>query len=83
MPKYECPFRLGDTVIPIRPPESEMSDPPVWVSDMEEYLGQEYTVIYIDTLDDDDGYIVRLDTDEEWNWRDSWVILAHADYTLF
>lgn len=40
LPSYECPFRLGDTVIPIEPAEDDVNRPPFWVDEMEEYLGR-------------------------------------------
>lgn len=81
MSTYECPFRLGDTVIPIEPAEDEVNRPPFWVDEMEEYLGCEAKVVRIDTMSS--FYVLRLDISEDYNWRDSWVKFVHADYTLF
>lgn len=50
MPTYECPFRLGDTVIPVEPAEDEVNRPPFWVDEMEEYLGREAKVVRIDIM---------------------------------
>ena len=88
MPTYECPFRLGDTVIPIQPPVEEEDEVPYWVWEMEQYVGQTAKVIFIDTradgpLDEEDGYIVRLDISDDYNWRDTWLQLIHTDYSLF
>lgn len=81
MPNYECPFRLGDTVIPVEPPADEVNRPPFWVSEMQEFVGQKTTVIRIDAMAD--FYILRLNIERDFNWRDSWLKHAHTDYTLF
>lgn len=81
LPNYECPFRLGDTVIPIEPAEDDVNRPPFWVCEMDEFVGREARVVRIDTMVN--FYILRLDISEDYNWRDSWVKLVHADYTLF
>lgn len=77
MPNYECPFRLGDTVIPIEPAEDEVNRPPFWVDEMEEYLGWEAKVVRIDTMSN--FYILRLDISEDYNWRDSWLKFVRED----
>lgn len=56
LPNYECPFRLGDTVIPIEPAEDEVNRPPFWVDEMEEYLGWEAKVVRIDTMSNFTSY---------------------------
>lgn len=91
LPSYECPFKVGDTVIPIQPPVDEEDRPPYWVWELEEFVGQEATVMYIDTLADEldedeyqeDGYSLQLDISGDYNWRDTWLKLIHTDYTLF
>lgn len=40
MPTYECPFRLGDTVITVEAPYDEVDRPPFWVCEMDEFVGQ-------------------------------------------
>ena len=81
MPNYECPFRLGDIVIPVEAPTDEVDRPPFWVSEMEEFVGQEATVIDIDTMSN--FYVLKLDISEDFNWKDSWLKHAHTGYTLF
>ena len=81
MPNYECPFRLGDTVIPVEAPTDEVDRPPFWVYEMEEFVGQEATVTDVDTLSD--FYILQLDISGDYNWKDSWLKHVQPDYTLF
>ena len=91
LPSYECPFQVGDTVITQQPPVDEEDRPPYWDWEMEEFVGQEATVTYIDTLADEleedeyqeDGYSLRLDISGGYNWRDTWLKRIHTDYTLF
>ena len=82
LPSYECPFRLGDTVIPIEPAEDEVNRPPFWVDEMEEYLGREAKVVRIDTMSN--FYTLRLDISNEypWLWHTSWISPV-IEYTLF
>ena len=81
MPTYECPFRLGDTVIPIAPSDDEANRPPFWVDEMEEFLGREAKVVRIATMSN--FYILKLDISGDYNWRDTWLQLIHTDYSLF
>lgn len=81
MPNYECPFRLGDIVIPAEAPEDEVDRPPFWVCEMEEFVGQEATVVDIDTMSN--FYVLKLDISEDFNWKDTWLKHANTEYTLF
>lgn len=91
LPSYECPFRVGDTVITQQPPVDEEDRLPFWVWELEEFVGQEATVTHIDTLADEldedeyqeDGYSLRLDISGDYNWRDTWLKRIRTDYTLF
>ena len=81
MPTYECPFRLGDAVIPIQPPADEADRPTFWVDEMEEFLGREAKVVRIDTMAN--FYVLKLDISGDYNWRDTWLKRTQPDYTLF
>lgn len=81
LPTYECPFRLGDTVIPIAPSDDEANRPPFWVDEMEEFLGREAKVVRIATMSN--FYILKLDISGDYNWRDTWLKFVRVDYTLF
>ena len=70
LPNYECPFRLGDTVIPIEPAEDEVNRPPFWVDERDVIRN---------------GTQVRLTISEDgypWLWHTSWISPV-IEYTLF
>ena len=81
MPNYECPFRLGDIVIPVEAPSEDVDRPPFWVWEMQDFVGQKATVTDIDTMSS--FYVLQLDISGDYNWKDSWLKHAHTDYTLF
>lgn len=81
MANYKCPFKVGDTVIPVDAPKAEANRAPFWVSGMKKFVGQRTTVTRVDTMAD--FYILQLDISGDYNWKETWLKHAHTDYTLF
>lgn len=88
---YECPFKIGDKVIVIAPPEEQKNITPQWITSMDTCIGKTGTVYQIKPKPEIDAYILRLkglkskgSADmKNINWRDSWLVPAHDTYTLF
>lgn len=81
MEHYECPFQVGDMVIPMRP--LNRLEGPTWTNDMDDMDGNAYR-IYSIKLSKTGYYLIRIgdDIDErQWNFMDRW--LKPVDYTLF
>ena len=81
MEHYECPFQVGDMVIPMRP--LNRLEGPTWTNDMDDMDGNAYH-IYSIKLSKNGYYLIRIgDTIDErqWNFMDRW--LKPVDYTLF
>ena len=81
MAHYECPFQVGDMVIPMRP--LNRLEGPTWTNDMDDMDGNAYR-IYSIKLSKNGYYLIRIgDTIDErqWNFMDRW--LKPVDYTLF
>lgn len=81
MEHYECPFQVGDMVIPMRP--LNRLEGPTWTNDMDDMDGNAYR-IYSIKLSKNGYYLIRIgDTIDErqWNFMDRW--LKPVDYTLF
>lgn len=81
MEHYECPFQVGDMVIPMRP--LNRLEGPTWTNDMDDMDGNAYR-IYSIKLSKNGYYLIRIgdDIDErQWNFMDRW--LKPVDYTLF
>ena len=83
MAYYECPFQVGDMVIPMRP--LNRLEGPTWTSDRADMDGNAYRSYSI--KQSTNGYYlisVGDDIDErQWNFMDKWLKHAHTDYTLF
>lgn len=80
MRQYECPFHVGDTVIPKKP--LDLNEGPGWADGMNFMVGKVYTIRDIRWCDK--YYEVRIgdtDIDTWWIWKDSW--LEPTDYSLF
>lgn len=83
MEQYECPFHVGDMVIPVRP--VNRLEGPTWATGMDDMEGNVYR-IYSIKQSQIGYYIIRIgdNLDErQWNFMDSWLKHAHTDYTLF
>lgn len=81
MEHYECPFQVGDMVIPMRP--LNRLEGPTWTNDMDDMDGNTYS-IYSIKQSKNGYYLIRIgdDIDErQWNFMDRW--LKPVDYTLF
>lgn len=81
MEHYECPFQVGDMVIPMRP--LNRLEGPTWTNNMDDMDGNAYR-IYSIKLSKNGYYLIRIgdDIDErQWNFMDRW--LKPVDYTLF
>lgn len=81
MEQYECPFQVGDMVIPVRP--LNRLEGPTWTDDMDDMDGNAYP-IYSIKRSKNGYYLIRIgdDIDErQWNFMDRW--LKPVDYTLF
>lgn len=86
MVDYECPFKVGDMVIPIEPSEDEKdpNDGPGWNTDMNQYVGR---VPPVHRISEEDGcYYIKIGetlSDQWWMWKDDWLKPVVTDYTLF
>ena len=88
---YECPFKIGDKVTIIAPPEDQKRVTPKWLSFMDEYIGHTGVVTWIKPVPTIDAYILRIDgyghglysSIHDTNWRDSWLSHTRETYTLF
>lgn len=81
MEQYECPFQVGDMVIPVRP--LNRLEGTTWTNNMDDMDGNAYR-IYSIKLSKNGYYLIRIgDTIDErqWNFMDRW--LKPVDYTLF
>lgn len=81
MKHYECPFQVGDMVIPMRP--LNRLEGPTWTNDMDDMDGNTYS-IYSIKQSKNGYYLIRIGDDigeRQWNFMDRW--LKPVDYTLF
>lgn len=82
MEQYECPFQVGDSVIPTKP--LDPNEGPGWSEGMEFMVGNVYTISAITWIDGYGYYEARIGTankERMWYWKDSW--LHPVDYSLF
>lgn len=88
---YEYPFKIGDKVTIIAPPEDQKRVTPKWLSFMDEYIGHTGVVTWIKPVPAIDAYILHIDgyghgpysSIHDTNWRDSWLLHTRETYTLF
>lgn len=81
MADYECPFKVGDMVIPVKP--SNRLEGPNWASGMDDMEGSPYCIYNI-AQSQNGYYLIRIgdEPDERsWKFMDKW--LRPIDYTLF
>lgn len=81
MEQYECPFQVGDTVIPMRP--LNRLEGPNWTGAMDDMDGNAYH-IYSIKWGKNGYYLIRIgdNIDErQWIFMDKW--LKPVNYTLF
>ena len=81
MEQYECPFQVGDMVIPARP--LNRLEGPTWTNDMDDMDGTVYRIHSI-KRSKNGYYLISIgdDIDErQWNFMDRW--LKPVNYTLF
>lgn len=91
MPNYECPFKIGDKVTIIAPPEDQKRVTPTWLPYMNDYIGHTGVVKWIEPAPTIDAYVLRIDgyghephsTIHDTNWRDNWLSHISETYTLF
>ena len=82
MEQYECPFHVGDEVMPKKP--LDLDEGPGWSDGMDFMVGNVYTIRDIQWEYEYGYYEARIGTtnnERMWYWKDSW--LQSVDYTLF
>lgn len=85
MADYKCPFKVGDSVMVVKPDNDDIYDitkGPGWVEEMDDYIGQQNIVREIDERSD--YYHIRfadVDFDDDYIWKDDWLVAFN--YTLF
>lgn len=81
MADYECPFKVGDMVIPMKP--QNRLEGPNWASGMDHMEGSAYRIVSI-AQSQNGYYLIRIgdEPDERsWKFMDKW--LKSVEYTLF
>lgn len=85
MADYKCPFKVGDSVMVVKPDNDDIYDitkGPGWVEEMDDYIGQQNIVREIDERSD--YYHIRfadVDFDDDYIWKDDWLVAFN--YALF
>lgn len=85
MADYKCPFKVGDSVMVVKPDSDEIYDTtkgPGWVEEMDDYIGQHDIIREVEERGD--HYRIRFadkDFYDDYIWKDDWLIAVN--YTLF